>query len=516
MTTSRTGDASTTDWSADSYATRLRQVITQTLDSGRSTAAEVRYGVLGLLFLKYLSDVFEEQHAKLEASGADPNVPSPYQARSICWLPPEARWARLETETTAAMGVALDAAMAAIERDNPALRNVLPRDYARMGDDGQVLRALIEAIGEMELGDEASRSIGRGGWLYEEALALLARAEARSGGISFTPPSVAALLVEMMEPDGGRVYDPCCGTAGTLTKAVEFARARSSESNREAADSDEIAVFGQESNGAMWRVAKMNLAIRGIEGKIALGDALRNDHYPELRAEFVLASPPFNAGWESGAPNDVRWQFGVPPPGNANFAWVQHAVRHLAPAGMAGLVLANVSTSSTHPAEERIRSNLIEASLVDCIVALPGQLYESTAIPASLWLLASERPHREILFIDGRRLGRMVDRRRRELTSAEIARIATTYRTWRRNAAGERMEIAGFCRSATPEEVRAQGWTLTPGRYVGVEEPQEVDVEENATRLVAALHALMEEDRGLDEDFRACLASLGFPMGGGS
>ena len=493
---------------------------------GSMDAAEYKHVVLGLIFLKYISDAFEEMHTRLEAEqheGADPEDPDEYRAENIFWVPPEARWSGLKAQARQpAVGRLVDDAMTAIERDNPALKDVLPRDYARPALDKQRLGQLIDMISNIRVGDADARSKDVLGRVYEYFLSQFASAEGKKGGEFYTPRCVVKLLVEMLEPWQGRVYDPCCGSSGMFVQSVEFIRAHATGNGNGGKARGDISVYGQESNYTTWRLARMNLAIRGIEGQIAHGDTFHNDRHPDLRADFVLANPPFNVSDWGGErlTDDKRWQYGVPPPRNANFAWVQHIVHHLAPAGTAGFVLANGSMSSAQSGEGEIRKNLVEADLVDCMVALPGQLFYSTQIPACLWFLARDRRddrfrdrRGEVLFIDARTLGRMVDRTHRELTDEDIARIADAYHAWRGEAAaGDYADEPGFCKSAPLEEVRKHGHVLTPGRYVGAA-PQEEDgepFEDKMKRLVAQLRSQQDQGAKLDAAIKANLARLGF------
>ena len=493
---------------------------------GSMDAAEYKHVVLGLIFLKYISDAFEEVHARLEAEqheGADPEDPDEYRAENIFWVPPEARWSHLKAQARQpAVGRLVDDAMAAIERDNSVLKDVLPKDYARQALDKQRLGQLIDMISNVRVGDAAARSKDVLGRVYEYFLSQFASAEGKKGGEFYTPRCIVKLLVEMLEPYRGRVYDPCCGSSGMFVQSVEFIRAHATGNGNGGKARGDISVYGQESNYTTWRLAKMNLAIRGIEGQIAHGDSFHNDRYPDLRADFILANPPFNVSDWGGErlTDDKRWQCGVPPKGNANFAWVQHIVHHLAPMGAAGFVLANGSMSSAQSGEGEIRKNLIEANLVDCMVALPGQLFYSTQIPACLWFLARDRHdgrfrdrRGEVLFIDTRTLGRMVDRTHRELTDEDIARIADTYHAWRgEEEAGDYADVPSFCRAASLEEVRKHGHVLTPGRYVGAA-PQEEDdepFEDKMKRLVAQLRNQQAEGAKLDAAIAANLGWLGF------
>lgn len=502
---------------------------------GSMDAAEYKHVVLGLIFLKYISDAFEEQHARLEVErdlGADPEDPDEYRAVNIFWVPSEARWTYLQAHARQPIiGQIIDNAMASIERDNPALKGVLPKDYARPAIDKTRLGQLIDLISNIKVGDKHSQAKDVLGRVYEYFLAQFASAEGKKGGEFYTPRCVVRLLVEMLEPYRGRVYDPCCGSSGMFVQSVEFIRAHATGNGNGGKARADISIYGQELNYTTWRLAKMNLAIRGIEGQIAQGDTFHNDRFPDLKADFILANPPFNVSDWGGERlrNDRRWQYGVPPAGNANFAWVQHIIYHLAPTGYAGFVLANGSMSSNQSGEGEIRKNIIEADLVDCMVALPGQLFYSTQIPACLWFLARDKSGRppvgvrhaaplrdrrgEILFIDARKLGRMVDRTHRELTDEEIARIANTYHAWRgEKDAGEYADVPGFCKSATLDEVRKHGYVLTPGRYVGAE-IREDDGEPFALkmqRLVAQLREQQAEAVRLDAAIRANLRELGF------
>ena len=457
---------------------------------GSMDAAEYKHVVLGLIFLKYISDAFEEMHARLEGEqdeGADPEDPDEYRAENIFWVPPEARWSHLKAQAKQpVVGRLVDDAMAAIERDNSVLKDVLPKDYARPALDKQRLGQIIDMISNIRVGDADARSKDVLGRVYEYFLSQFASAEGKKGGEFYTPRCIVKLLVEMLEPYRGRVYDPCCGSSGMFVQSVEFIRAHVTGNGNGGRARGDISVYGQESNYTTWRLAKMNLAIRGIKGQIAHGDSFHDDRHPDLRADFILANPPFNVSDWGGErlTDDKRWTHGVPPKGNANFAWVQHIVHHLAPAGAAGFVLANGSMSSAQSGEGEIRKNLIETGLVDCMVALPGQLFYSTQIPACLWFLARDRHdgrfrdrRGEVLFIDARTLGRMIDKTHRELTDEDIARIADTYHAWRgEEGAGGYADVPGFCKAASLEEVRKHGHVLTPGRYVGAA-PQEADDE---------------------------------------
>ena len=510
-------DGATTGYEAELW--RMADTLRGSMD-----AAEYKHVVLGLVFLKYISDAFEETHTRLEgerAEGADTEDPDEYRAQNIFWVPPEARWTHLKAQAKQpTIGQLVDAAMAGIERDNPTLKDVLPKDYARPALDKQRLGQLIDLISNIKVGDEDARSKDVLGRVYEYFLSQFASAEGKKGGEFYTPRCVVKLLVEMLEPYQGRVYDPCCGSSGMFVQSVEFIRAHATGNgnggNAPMGAKADISIYGQESNYTTWRLAKMNLAIRGIEGQIAHGDSFHNDRHPDLKADYILTNPPFNVSDWGGErlADDKRWRYGVPPKGNANFAWVQHMVHHLAPAGVAGFVLANGSMSSNQSGEGEIRKNLIEADLVDCMVALPGQLFYSTQIPACLWFLARRRKrHGEVLFIDARKLGRMVDRTHRDLTEEDITRIADTYHAWRceEGTAGY-ADVPGFCKAATLEEVRKHDHVLTPGRYVGAE-AQEDDgepFEDKMKRLVAQLREQQAEGARLDAAIAKNLRYLGY------
>ncbi|GMU65235.1 MAG: type I restriction endonuclease subunit M [Acidobacteriota bacterium] len=482
-------------------------------------AAEYKHVVLGLIFLKYISDAFEAKHAELAAevaSGADPEDPDEYRAASIFWVPKEARWSHLKASAPQpTIGTIVDDAMAAIERDNPSLKGVLPKDYARPNLDKQRLGQLIGMVSNIALGDEASRAKDRLGQVYEYFLAQFASAEGKKGGQFYTPSHVVRVLVEMLAPYKGRVYDPCCGSGGMFVSSEKFIEAHQGKIG-------DISIYGQESNYTTWRLAKMNLAIRGIDAQIAHGDTFHADRHPDLKADWVLANPPFNdSDWRGDLlKDDPRWVYGVPPAGNANFAWVQHFLHHLAPSGIAGFVLANGSMSSNQSGEGEIRRSIVEADLVDCMVALPGQLFYSTQIPVCLWFLARSKKNGrfrdrrgETLFFDARKLGTMVDRTHRELTDADVARIAGTFHAWRGDAgAGRYEDVPGFCKSATLDDIRKHGHVLTPGRYVGAAEAEDdgEPFEERMRRLSATLREQQAEAAKLDAAIVTNLEELGY------
>ena len=493
---------------------------------GSMDAADYKHVVLGLIFLKYVSDAFEERRAAVLAEWGEEAAEDrdEYTAESIFWVPPEARWQYLQGQARQpTIGQLVDEAMTAIERDNLALAGVLPKDYyVRPALDQTRLGQVVDLVSNIDVGGVEAQATDVLGEVYEYFLERFALAEGRKGGEFYTPRSVVRLLVEMIEPYHGRVYDPCCGSSGMFVQSIEFIRAHATGNGNGGRADGDISIYGQESNYTTWRMARMNLAIRGIEGRIEHGDSFRNDRHPDLRADFILANPPFNVSDWGGEQlrDDQRWVYGVPPVGNANFAWVQHFLHHLAPRGSAGFVLANGSMSSNQSGEGEIRKNIVEADLVDCIVALPGQLFRSTQIPACLWFLSKGRragEYRErageVLFIDARAMGRMTDRTHRELTAEDISRVADTYHAWRgEKHAGEYADVAGFCKSVDLEEVRRHGHVLTPGRYVGAA-PREDDGEpfgEKMARLAAQWREQRAEAERLDAEIEANLQSLGF------
>ncbi len=506
-------------------------------------AAEYKHVVLGLIFLKYISDSFEEHRAKLlegkgEYKGANAEDPDEYSAENVFWVPKASRWSFLQASAKQpTIGKLVDDAMVAIEKDNPRLKGVLPKDYARPALDKHRLGELIDLIGTITLiggkedvaaaGDEASgkletpalpshRSVDLLGRVYEYFLTRFASAEGKNGGQFYTPSCVVRTLVEMLAPYKGRVYDPCCGSGGMFVQSEKFVETHGGKIG-------DIAVYGQESNSTTRRLAVMNLALRGIEADFGPehADTFRRDLHPDLKADYVLANPPFNDSDWYRKDDDVRWVYGVPPKGNANFAWVQHFIHHLAPNGTAGFVLANGSMSSNQSGEGEIRKAIIEADLVDCMVAMPGQLFYSTQIPVCLWFLTrnkndgKRRDRRgETLFVDARKLGTLVDRVHRELTEADIEKIVTTYHSWRcdKGVKAKYADIAGFCKSATKDEIESHGYVLTPGRYVGAEEIVDdgEPFDEKMKRLVTELNSQFLESAKLEKAIKANLKGLGY------
>jgi type I restriction enzyme M protein len=492
-------------------------------------AAEYKHVVLGLVFLKYISDTFEEHRTKLLAAqgdyaGANPEDQDEYKAENVFWVPQEARWAHLQAQAKQpSIGKTIDDAMVAIERDNARLKGVLPKDYARPGLDKQRLGELIDLIATIELtaaseGEKTHRSVDLLGRVYEYFLTRFASAEGKNGGQFYTPSCVVRCLVEMLAPYKGRIYDPACGSGGMFVQSEKFVESHGGKIG-------DISIYGQESNATTRRLAVMNLALRGIEADFGKenADTFRNVQHPDLRADYVIANPPFNDSDWFRKDDDVRWQYGTPPKGNANFAWVQHFIHHLAPNGYAGFVLANGSMSSNQSGEGDIRKAIIEADLVDCMVALPGQLFYSTQIPVCLWFLAKSKKsdakrnlrdrRKQTLFIDARKMGTLIDRVHRELTDADLDKITSAYHAWRDSQdSGDYLDIPGFCKSATTLEISAHGHVLTPGRYVGTEEVEDDGnpFEEKMPRLVAELHAQFAESAKLEQTIKATLMELGY------
>ena len=495
---------------------------------GNMEPSDYKHVALGLIFLKYISDAFEARHADLLSE--DPIAAEDkdeYLADNVFWVPKEARWAHLQANAKQTkIGTLVDDAMRAIEKDNESLKGVLPKDYARPALNKVMLGELIDLISGIALSGNKDKSKDVLGRVYEYFLGQFAGAEGKRGGEFYTPRSVVRTLVEMLEPYSGRVYDPCCGSGGMFVQSEKFVAEHGGRIG-------DIAIYGQESNYTTWRLAKMNLAVRGIDSDIKWNNegSFHKDELRDLKADFILANPPFNISDWGGERlrEDVRWVFGQPPVGNANYAWLQHVFHHLAPHGVAGVVLANGSMSSQQSGEGDIRKAMLEAAdgagVVDCMVALPGQLFYSTQIPACLWILAKGRSNGlvrktklrdrrgEVLFIDARKMGALVDRTRRELTDEEIGKIAATYHAWRGEAdAGEYSDVAGFCKAATLDEIRKHGHVLTPGRYVGTEAVDDDDeaFADKMQRLTVQLSEQMKRGGGLDVVIREKLGALGY------
>ena len=487
---------------------------------GHMDPSEYKHVVLGLIFLKYISDTFQEIYDQLSTQDyADPEDRDEYLAQNAFWVPKDARWQVLQDNAKQPqIGQLIDDAMVAIEDDNPSLKGVLAKDYARPTLNKQRLGELIDLIGTIGLGDADSRSKDILGRVYEYFLGEFAAAEGKRGGQFYTARCVVNLLVAMLEPYKGRVYDPCCGSGGMFVQSERFVEAHGGQIG-------DISIFGQESNPTTWRLCKMNLAIRGVEGNLGghNADSFLNDLHPDLRADYILANPPFNTKeWgASQLQRDVRWKYGLPPERNGNFAWMQHMIHHLAPNGMIGLVLANGSMSSNTSNEGEIRRAIVEADLVDCMVALPGQLFYTTTIPVCLWFLSKNKTggkglrdrRDETLFIDARDMGELRDRVHRELSEADVARIADTYHAWRATE-GSYEDIPGFCASATRDQIAGHDYVLTPGRYVGFDE-EEGDgepFEEKLDRLTLALAQQFDSNDQLQAQIREAIARIGYDV----
>ena len=483
-------------------------------------AAEYKHVVLGLIFLKYISDSFIELHEKLKKDKlSDPEDMDEYVSRTIFWVPKEARWDYLQDNAKKPeIGKILDEAMDAIERDNGSLKGVLPKNYGRPGLNKQRLGELIDLIGTIGLGDKENRSKDILGRVYEYFLGQFASAEGKKGGQFYTPQCIVKLLVEMLEPYKGRIFDPCCGSGGMFVQSEKFVE-------RHGGRIGDISVFGQESNQTTWKLCKINMAIRRIEADIEYGDSFREDAFlkKDKKMDFILANPPFNDSDWGGEllQDDVRWKFGTPPRNNANFAWVQHFIHYLNDTGTAGFVLSNGSMSSNTSNEGEIRKNIIREDMVDCMVALPGNLFYNTPIAPCLWFVTKDKKDHKfrdrrgrILFIDARNMGEMIDRRHRELTGEELIKIAETYHAWRGENKLKYKDIPGFCKSASREEVEKHGFILTPGRYVGMEEEKEdgEGFEKKMKRLTSELSTKMEEGKNLDEEIKKNLKGIGFEL----
>ncbi|WP_373482329.1 type I restriction-modification system subunit M [Acetobacterium sp.] len=483
---------------------------------GSMDASEYKHVVLGLIFLKYISDKFETKYKELVAEGEGfEEDRDEYEAENIFWVPKEARWTFImDNAKDVKIGQYIDDAMILIEKENTSLKGVLDKRYARPEIDKRRLGELIDLISTIKLHDSGEKDLlGR---VYEYFLGQFASVEGKGGGEFYTPTSVVKTLVEMIEPYQGRVYDPCCGSGGMFVQSEKFVEDHQGKI-------ENLSIYGQEMNATTWKLCKMNLAIRGLDANLGShhDDTFHNDLHKTLKADFILANPPFNiSDWGGGQlTDDVRWKYGIPPTGNANYAWLQHMVYHLAPNGSAGIVLANGSLSSNTSNEGEIRKNLLEADLVDAIVALPDKLFYSTGIPVSLWILnrnKADNPgfrsrYHEVLFLDARQLGEMIDRRHKVLTAAEVARIAKTYHQWRK-IGGAYEDVKGFSKAAKLAEIKEHEYVLTPGRYVGIEDAIDdgIPFDEKMENLTAELAELFAKSRHLEDEIRKNLGGIGY------
>ena len=487
---------------------------------GSMDSGEYKHVVLGLIFLKYISDKFETKYNELleEGDGFEEDRDE-YESENIFWVPKESRWDFIMNNAKdAKIGQYIDDAMILIEKENITLKGVLDKRYARPEIDKRRLGELIDLISTIKLHKNGEKDLlGR---VYEYFLGQFASAEGKGGGEFYTPTSIVKTLVEMIEPYEGRIYDPACGSGGMFIQSEKFVEEHQGKI-------ENLSIYGQELNSTTWKLCRMNLAIRGLDSNIGPNhaDTFHDDLHKSLKADYILANPPFNISDRGGARlvDDVRWKYGTPPEGNANYAWLQHMVYHLAPNGCAGIVLANGALSSNTSNEGVIRKNLLEAKLVDAIVALPDKLFYSTGIPVSLWILNRNKKDNqkfreradEILFIDGRNLGKLVDRRHRELSDDDIKKIATAYHNWKSKDKEELEkyeDVKGFCKSASLEEVRENEFILTPGRYVGIEEVEDdgIPFDEKMESLTSELDALFKESRRLEDEIRKNLGGIGY------
>ncbi|KAF5431072.1 type I restriction enzyme M protein [Candidatus Methanophagaceae archaeon] len=482
-------------------------------------AAEYKHIVMGLIFLKYISDAFEGLYHKLQKgegdyAGADPEDRDEYKAENVFFVPEIARWSYVQARAKQPeIGKDADFAMDAIEKENPSLKGVLPKVYARGNLDPTSLGGLIDLVGNIALGDAKARSADILGHVFEYFLGEFVLSEGKKGGQFYTPRSVVQLLVEMLEPYNGRVFDPCCGSGGMFVHSEKFVAQHQGQVN-------DISIYGQESNQTTWRLCKMNLAIRSIDSSQVKWNnegSFLNDTHKDLKADYVIANPPFNDSDWSGdlLRKDGRWKYGVPPTGNANYAWIQHFLYHLSPSGQTGFVLAKGALTSKTSGEGEIRKGLVEARLVDCIVNLPPKLFLNTQIPASLWFLSRDKANGkyrnrtdELLFIDARNMGHLINRRTREFSEEDIQHIAGTYHNWR-NPDGEYEDVKGFCNSASIERVKELDYVLTPGRYVGLpDDEDDFDFNERFTQLKNKFEEQLKEEAGLNSQILANLSKI--------
>lgn len=499
----------------------LEKKLWKTADKLRKNidAAEYKHVVLGLIFLKYISDAFEEHYQLLvegkgKYAGADPEDPDEYGAENVFFVPERARWSHVQSMAkNPGIGKLIDDAMDLIEADNATLKGILPKVFGRQNLDAQTLGGLIDTIGTITLGDSMSKSQDVLGRVYEYFLGQFALSEGQKGGQFYTPESIVKLLVEILEPYKGRVYDPCCGSGGMFVQSEKFIENHQGRL-------DDISVYGQESNQTTYRLCRMNLAIRGIDGsniKWNTEGSFLNNAHKDLKADYIIANPPFNVSDWSGEllNDDARWQYGNPPTGNANFAWVQHFLYHLSPNGKAGFVLSNGSLSSNTGGEGDIRKRIVESDLVECIVMLPKALFFNTGIPACLWFLHRNKKKRngQVLFIDASELGMMIDRKNRIFEDKDVKQVADTYHNWLKGN-NEYEDIKGFCKSADLAEIEKHKFVLTPGRYVGIEDEEDdgIPFEEKIDKLTSSLREQMKQSHELDFEIKEQLAKIGIKL----
>ena len=484
---------------------------------GNMDASEYKSVVLGLIFLKYISDRFDEKYEQLKAEGDgfEEDIDE-YTSEGIFFVPQGARWRDIAAQAhTPEIGVAIDDAMRSIEKENKRLKDILPKNFARPELDKRRLGNVVDLFTNIQMYEQGSEKdiLGR---TYEYCLSKFAEQEGKLAGEFYTPSCVVRTLVEVLQPYHGRVYDPACGSGGMFVQSAKFIENHSGNIN-------DISVYGQDSNPTTWKMAQMNLAIRGIDADLGKynADTFFNDCHPTLRADYIMANPPFNlSDWGADKlQDDVRWKYGIPPASNANFAWLQHMIHHLAPNGRIGMVLANGSLSSQSGGEGDIRKNIINADLVDCIVAMPTQLFYTTQIPVSLWFLSkTKKQPGKTLFIDARKMGHMVTRKLRELSDGsvdpndnDIKKIADTYNAF---IDGTLEDVKGFCAVKTTEDIAAQDYILTPGRYVGIEDKEEDDepFDEKMTRLTSELSQMFTKSHELEEEIRKKLGAIGYEI----
>lgn len=498
----------------------LEKTLWATADKLRNNmdAAEYKHVVLGLIFLKYISDSFEDLYNKLKADKlSDEEDKDEYLAENVFYVPPSARWGFIQHQRAKlpSIGKDIDDAMDAIEKDNPSLKGVLPKDYARPSLDKKRLGELVDLIGNIGFKEKGHSSKDLLGRVYEYFLGMFADAEGKRGGQFYTPESIVKLLVEMLEPYSGRIYDGCCGSGGMFVQSEKFLDAHGGKIG-------DIAVYGQESNPTTYKLAKMNLAIRGIDAKIELGDTFHNDKHKDLKADYIMANPPFNiSDWGGEQLQDSHlWKYGVPPTSNANYGWLQLFINKLNSTGTAGIVLANGSMTTNAGSEGEIRKQLITEGLVDCMVALPTQLFFNTQIPACLWFLARNRTNHkfrnragEILFIDARKIGSLISRKNKAFNDDDIKQIADVYHNWR-NIDGSYEDVQGFCKSATLAEVEANNFVLTPGRYVGTEEAEDdgISYDEKVAEISKNLKGYFEKSTALQQRIKINLVKVGIEI----